>query len=194
MFPKFLSFVALLASALVGICTDIDGLLAQKDEIVVYPKTALVLATNSTMVKFDRGINITYNDLFNVELEGAKFFNGSTWAQYDTNLEWVADLSEEYVQFLGILEFQLQVPLLQDIIAGAKERKKREEQSEHISYEDYLSQVFAGEDLEKRGLRCIYRKNCEIGIHCDSLYVPRADACRCYGSCLNFPNCPDSVC
>ncbi|RCK58857.1 hypothetical protein Cantr_07148 [Candida viswanathii] len=87
-----------------NITTYIEHLQGLQDVAVVYPKTCFLIAQHKFMIKYKSGrSDITHDHLYNIESVGAILRDEENrWYQCDDQINPVAELHEEYIEFLGL--------------------------------------------------------------------------------------------
>lgn len=166
------------------------------NEIVEYPKSAVQLSTNTTILKYTSGIPVTHEEMFNAELEGSYQYNGSRWHLYDYKLQQIAELSDEYVRFTGINSIPIQ-GTAQEAIEDAQKSGEEPERVEHISYDEYLDEVLGGTfRMDKRGTYCSRTGfSCSFRSQCRPLTSGGPGYCSCSGRvCATISLCSDGIC
>jgi len=94
------------------LCDQIDVLKlleqnkGKKNELVEYPYRAYLISSHLWLLKYDIGLaDITREQLYNIELTGSYLLRrNGTWALYDDELKWTADISNDYLNYMGVKE------------------------------------------------------------------------------------------
>ncbi|RCK64407.1 hypothetical protein Cantr_00032 [Candida viswanathii] len=148
---KILSTLVLLTSTA---CFDtpayIRHLRSIKDDVVTYPQKAYVQSRGKFMTKYKSGRNdITYGQLYDVEVKGGAIVRDeeeNRWVLCDELLNVVAELHDEYVEFLGLGDLADVRPTINELRGMKSEmdgmdvvlEEELGEKEEPLSYLEYL--------------------------------------------------------
>ncbi|RCK57538.1 hypothetical protein Cantr_06466 [Candida viswanathii] len=142
---KILSTSVLLTSTA---CFDtpsyIRHLSSIKDDVVTYPQRAYVRSRGEFMTKYKSGRkDITYGQLYDVEVKGGAIVRDeeeNRWVRCDESPNVVAELHDEYVEFLGLGDLTDVGPTINELRSMKSEMDGMdgELEEEPLSYLKYL--------------------------------------------------------
>lgn len=189
----------------IALCLDMRTFLDAANETVVYPKNVFIRSLNASMIKYTSGVNITHEELYQQEMTGGRFFDGTAWSLYSPNQTWVAELSKEFAAYQGLDELEGSVPLVEQHFREFASAPKVEGTLEYPSYQEYIEYVFSDEYAaiveeqgprhHKRGTVCgLPGRKCILALGCNRRVVSGVSICACYGTCLQTYPCSDGIC
>lgn len=139
---RFLAF-ALVFCCVLALGPDKASLLNDANKIVEYPMPVYVRVREEYSSKYTKGIELTYEQLYNVEMKCDILFSGESWNLYDFERNWVAELAPEYVRFLNLKEMETSARPILEIFDDQEREVLDDPDIVFPSYKEYIELVFS---------------------------------------------------